>query len=214
MDKIKATWPGWEVARVIGQGSFGAVYEIQREMFGKIESAALKVITIPQHNEDIEELRSEGYDDASLTTHFRGYLEDISREYSLMLDIKGHTNVVYCDDVRYVQHDDGIGWDVFIKMELLSPLVSSMGKGYDEQQVIKLGMDMCNALILCKNENIIHRDIKPQNIFVSKTGDYKLGDFGMAKIADKTVSGTKIGTFKYMAPEVYKSQPYGTSSDL
>lgn len=214
MDTIKATWPGWNVVRVIGQGSFGAVYEIQREMFGKIESAALKVITIPQHNEEIQELRSEGYDDASLTTHFRSYLEDIAREYSLMLDIKGHTNVVYCDDVRYVQHDDGIGWDVFIKMELLSPLMNTLSKVYDEQQVIKLGMDLCNALILCKNENIIHRDIKPQNIFVSKTGDYKLGDFGVAKIADKTVSGTKIGTFKYMAPEIYKSQPYGTSSDL
>ena len=214
MDSIKATWPGWNVVRVIGQGSFGAVYEIQREMFGKIESAALKVITIPQHNEEIQELRSEGYDDASLTTHFRSYLEDIAREYSLMLDIKGHTNVVYCDDVRYIQHEDGIGWDVFIKMELLSPLMNTLSKVYDEQQVIKLGMDLCNALILCKNENIIHRDIKPQNIFVSKTGDYKLGDFGVAKIADKTVSGTKIGTFKYMAPEIYKSQPYGTSSDL
>ena len=88
MDSIKATWPGWNVVRVIGQGSFGAVYEIQREMFGKIESAALKVITIPQHKEEIQELRSEGYDDASLTTHFRSYLEDIAREYSLMLDIK------------------------------------------------------------------------------------------------------------------------------
>ncbi len=214
IDNQKELWPGWKVVREIGQGSFGAVYEIQRDMFGKIESAALKVLTIPQSQNEIQELRSEGYDDASLTTHFRGYLEDIAREYSLMLDIKGHTNVVYCDDVRYVQHEDGIGWDVFIKMELLSPLMSTLSKTYEEQQVIKLGMDMCNALILCKNENIIHRDIKPQNIFVSKTGDYKLGDFGVAKIADKTVSGTKIGTFKYMAPEVYKSQPYGTSSDL
>ena len=214
MEKIKATWPEWDVIRIIGQGSFGAVYEIRREVFGKVESAALKVITIPQHDEEIEELRSEGYDDASLTTHFRGYLEDIAREYSLMLDIKGHTNVVYCDDVRYIQHDDGIGWDVFIKMELLTPLMKEISKSYDEQQVIKLGMDMCNALILCKNENIVHRDIKPQNIFVSKSGDYKLGDFGVAKISDKTVSGTKIGTFKYMAPEVYKSQPYGNSSDL
>ncbi len=214
IDNQKELWPGWKVVREIGQGSFGAVYEIQRDMFGKIESAALKVLTIPQSQNEIQELRSEGYDDASLTTHFRGYLEDIAREYSLMLDIKGHTNVVYCDDVRYVQHEDGIGWDVFIKMELLSPLMSTLSKTYEEQQVIKLGMDMCNALILCKNENIIHRDIKPQNIFVSKTGDYKLGDFGVAKIADKTVSGTKIGTFKYMAPEVYKSQPYGTASDL
>lgn len=47
MEKIKATWPEWDVIRIIGQGSFGAVYEIRREVFGKVESAALKVITIP-----------------------------------------------------------------------------------------------------------------------------------------------------------------------
>ena len=72
IDNQKELWPGWKVVREIGQGSFGAVYEIQRDMFGKIESAALKVLTIPQSQNEIQELRSEGYDDASLTTHFRG----------------------------------------------------------------------------------------------------------------------------------------------
>ncbi len=214
MDKIDQLWPGWEIVRAIGQGSFGAVYEIRRNLYGRIETAALKVISIPQSMQEVQELRSDGYDDESITAHFQSYLEEIIREYTVMLDLKGHTNVVYCDDVRYVQHDDGIGWDVFIKMELLTPLTSQLSKGYDEQQVIRMGIDLCNALILCKNENIIHRDIKPQNIFVSKTGDYKLGDFGVAKISDKTVSGTKIGTYKYMAPEVYLNRPYGTSSDL
>ena len=214
MDKIDQLWPGWEIVRAIGQGSFGAVYEIRRNLYGRIETAALKVISIPQSMQEVQELRSDGYDDESITAHFQSYLEEIIREYTVMLDLKGHTNVVYCDDVRYVQHDDGIGWDVFIKMELLTPLTGQLSKGYDGQQVIRMGIDLCNALILCKNENIIHRDIKPQNIFVSKTGDYKLGDFGVAKISDKTVSGTKIGTYKYMAPEVYLNRPYGTSSDL
>ena len=43
----KAVWPGWETVRLIGRGSFGAVYEIERDVFGHKEKAAMKLISIP-----------------------------------------------------------------------------------------------------------------------------------------------------------------------
>ena len=210
----KTLYPGWETVRKIGTGSFGTVYEIERDLFGKKEKAALKLISIPQNESDIDELYGNGFDDASITAHFQNYLADIVREYSLMAEMKGHTNVVYCDDIRYVQHDDGFGWDIYIKMELLTPMMKALGKEVTDEQVIKLGRDICNALVLCKSRNIIHRDIKPQNIFISNDGDYKLGDFGIAKTAEKTSGGTKIGTYNYMAPEVYNNEPYGHAADI
>ncbi len=212
--KIEAVWQGWSAVRKLGAGGFGAVYEITRDVFGKNETAALKVISIPQNNDEIKDLYDEGYDDESIVRHYRSYLETIVREYSLMLDMKGHPNVVYCDDMRYVKHDDGIGWDIFIKMELLTPLLKHITADFNENDVIKLGKDICNALCYCKKQNIVHRDIKPQNIFVSRIGDYKLGDFGIAKISEKTQSGTKIGTFEYMPPEVYSGKPYGATADI
>ncbi len=214
MTKQTVQWPGWEVVRPIGSGSFGVVYEIRREFFGREERAALKVISIPKEADEIDELYREGYDQDSITSHIRSYLEDIVREYQLMMDMKGHTNIVCCDELRHIQHDDGIGWDIYIKMELLTPLNKILDRRYQEQMVIKLGMDLCNALILCRQSNILHRDIKPANIFVSRTGDFKLGDFGIAKTVERTTGGTKIGTYEYMAPEVYNNQPYGPSADL
>lgn len=207
-------WPGWETVRLIGRGSFGAVYEIERDMFGEKEKAALKVIMIPQSSSDIDELYGEGYDGESITNVFNAYLQSIVAEYSLMRKMNGSANVVNCDDVRYVQHDDGFGWDIFIKMELLTPLTKAVGKEVSDEQVIRIGTDICKALILCKKHNIIHRDIKPANIFVSGNGDYKLGDFGIAKTVEKTSGGTKIGTYEYMAPEVYHDQPYGGTADI
>ena len=209
-----AIWPGWETVRLIGRGSFGAVYEIERDMLGEKEKAALKVITIPQSSSDIDELYGEGYDDESITSTFKAYLKSIVAEYSLMRKMNGSANVVNCDDVRYIQHDDGFGWDIFIKMELLTPLTKSLGKNVSDEQVVRIGSDICKALILCKKHNIIHRDIKPANIFVSENGDYKLGDFGIAKTVEKTSGGTKIGTYEYMAPEVYHDQPYGSTVDI
>ncbi len=209
-------YPGWEIVSTIGHGGFGSVYEIQRNNFGHIEKAALKVISIPQNKNDIDEMRNDGFDDVSITARFEGYLRDIVREYSLMTDIKGHANAVYCDDVKYIQHDDGLGWDIFIKMELLTPLTKALGKELviPDEQVIKIGQDISNMLDYCEKKKIIHRDIKPQNIFVSDGGTYKLGDFGIAKTTERTTSGTKTGTYKYMAPEVYNNKPYGTKADI
>lgn len=207
-------WPDWKIVRTLGHGSFGTVYEIERDNLGYIEKAALKVISLPHNHHDIDELYSEGYDTASITIQLEGYLKEIVQEYSLMVKMKGQSNIVYCDDLKYVQRPDGIGWDIYIRMELLTPLTQTLTGSISDSTVILLGMDICNALIHCKNENIIHRDIKPQNIFVNKNGSYKLGDFGVAKISGHTTFGTKTGTYKYMAPEVYKNEPYGSSADI
>ena len=214
IDMQKATWPGWETVRLIGQGGFGAVHEIRRNLFGVTEKAALKVISIPQRASDIEEMYSDGYSKASITSTFQSHLESIVAEYSLMRQMNGSANIVNCDDVRYVQHDDGIGWDIFIKMELLTPLTKALSTDISEETVVKIAKDLCAALELCNKHGIIHRDIKPQNIFISPNGDYKLGDFGIAKTVEKTMGGTKIGTYKYMAPEVYNNQPYGHAADI
>lgn len=215
MDKqLRDYWPGWETVRLIGRGSFGSVYEIRREIRGRTEHAALKVISIPQNESEIHELKVDGYDDESITQYFTDSREKIEDEYAMMADLKGHSNVVYCDDIRTVQKDNGFGWDIYIKMELLTPLKVYLSEQATDAQVVKLGMDICDALKLCGELGIVHRDIKPENIFVSRNGNYKLGDFGIAKTMEGTTGGTKTGTYDYMAPEVYNNRPYHTQADI
>ena len=210
-------WQGWETVRLIGRGSFGSVFEVQRTVGGTIEKAAIKKISIPQNEYDIEELYSEGYDEESISRTFDDHLNDILAEYNLMRELRDCVNVVSCDDIKYEKHEDGIGWDIYIRMELLRPLNKYLSEDIDtisDELVEKLAKDICNALQMCQKHNVVHRDIKPQNIFVSENGDFKLGDFGIAKTMEKTTGGTKIGTYKFMAPEVYNNQPYGHSADI
>ena len=208
-------FPGWEVVRKIGEGSFGGVYEIQRKLpDGRVETAALKKMSIPRDQEEVYVLQSQSFSGEQITAYFKKQMEELVREYLFMQKLSGCPNVVSCQDVRYSPHEDGIGWDIYIRMELLTPLKKYVTGQYSEYQVLRLGLDMCRALAACEKQNIIHRDIKPQNILVSENRTYKLADFGIAKVSEKTESGTMAGTNGYIAPEVANRQKYGKEVDI
>ena len=205
----------WEVKKTIGKGSFGTVYEVENtDPLRNGERAAIKKIVIPKDESEIEVLRSDAYDDASITRTFHERLRDIVNEYRLMQQVSGNTNIVNCRDIGYIQHDDGIGWDIYIVMELLTPLRKLPTERFTEEEVVRLGRDICRALSVCAKRGIIHRDVKPDNIFVSEYGDYKLGDFGISRVMEGTRASTiGIGTYDYMAPEVLR-ESYDRTADL
>ena len=201
----------WKICRELGQGSYGTVYEIQREDFGGVYKAALKVITVPQSRTELQSVLDEGMTPPQAKQYFYSVVEDIGRECAIMSRLKGTGNIVSYEDHAVLRHPDGIGWDILIRMELLHPLLPYVYQHpMARRDIIKLGIDICKALELCQRYNIIHRDIKPENIF----GDYKLGDFGIARTIERTTSGlSKKGTYSYMAPEVYIGKKYGFSVD-
>lgn len=213
--KYEPLFGSWYINKLIGEGSYGQVYEIERRDFGVYKSA-LKIISIPKSSAEIEAARGEGMDNASLKSYYRSLVDEIVKEFALMSKLKGTANVVSYEDHLVIPHDDGIGWDVLIRMELLTSLKSHIDLNVmTERDIIKMGADICRALELCEKQKIIHRDIKPENIFISPNGDYKLGDFGIARTVEATMDGlSKKGTFFYMAPEVYRGGSYGSGVDI
>lgn len=206
----------WIIKHKLGEGSFGTVYEIQREDFGEVYRAALKVITVPQSDAEFQGALDEGMSRTQAEEYFYSVVEDIVREFAIMAKLKGTANVVSYEDHAVIRHKDGVGWDILIRMELLNPLLPyAYQHPMARRDIIRLGIDICKALELCQKYNVIHRDIKPENIFVSDNGDYKLGDFGIARTIERTMSGlSKKGTYNYMAPEVYRGGEYGFSVDI
>lgn len=214
--KFEPLWGKWYVTDVIGEGAFGRVYKIERKEFDNTYEAALKHIRIPQSQAEVKSVLADGMSKESAERYFYTVVKSIISEFVLMSKLKGNSNIVSYEDHDVVKDKNEIGWDIFIRMELLTGLIDYIQENdISKRQIIKLGIDICRALEICQKHNIIHRDIKPENIFVSENGDFKLGDFGIARQVEKTAAGlSKKGTFTYIAPEVYKGEAYGSTVDI
>jgi serine/threonine protein kinase len=83
--------------------------------------------------------------------------------------------------------------------------------------LLKLAAEIATALDTLHNEGLVHRDVKPANIMLDKSGTSFLTDFGLARGAAATVltkPGHVVGTLDYLAPEVIKGQPAGSAADI
>ena len=214
-ENIRLPWRDWKIVKDLGGGAYGRVYEIERTISGIQEKAALKIVSRPKNKDEIESYYNEGYSKADLIASYESEIQNYVQEYKLMKELQGESNIVSCDDFTMIPHDDGIGGDIFIRMELLTSLQQKMReRNLSEQEIIRLGKDISHALVLCESKNIIHRDIKPANIMVSQFGNYKLGDFGVSKIMDHETYATAMGTPDYQAPEVVHMERYGQAADI
>ncbi len=208
----------WHIKRFVGSGGFAKVFEISRRDFGEEYTSALKIISVSMSESDIKERKSQGMTEEDIKNDLKSIVNDTVTEIKLMYKLRGCNNIVAYEDHEVISSEDGMSCDILIKMEFLTPLsdyiISSGGK-INERSILKLGIDICRALEMCQKHKIIHRDIKLENIFISNDGDFKLGDFGIARVLEKKELGlSKKGTSTYMAPEVYKGLTYDSTVDI
>lgn len=215
-EALRQIWPEWQIeGKPLGRGSFGVVYKAVRRDHNVESYAAIKVISIPADPSEVDSLRSEGLDLNATRTYLQSIVNDFVSEIQLMESLKGVQNIVSVEDYKVVERTDEIGWDIYIRMELLTSFNAYIcDKKLTEKEVIRLGCDICTALEICAKRNIIHRDIKPENIFINDFGYFKLGDFGIARKMENMTGGlSQKGTFNYMAPEVANSGEYDARVD-
>ena len=211
-------WGEWEIDSKLGEGSFGAVWKVRRNTIGgKVYYAAVKHISSPKAKSEIQHLFDEGIftDEQSAVRYYQHMLQSLSDEIDTMHTLQGFTNIVSYEDHMIVPKPGGIGYDLFLRMELLTPLTVRLRSPMTTADVVHLGKDIASAIDVLNRFHLVHRDIKPQNIFVNDLGDYKLGDYGTARAMESAATAmSRKGTYNYMAPEIYRNQPADSRVDI
>uniref|UniRef100_A0A8D2LQI7 non-specific serine/threonine protein kinase n=1 Tax=Varanus komodoensis TaxID=61221 RepID=A0A8D2LQI7_VARKO len=177
----------------IGEGSFGKAILVKAKENGK--PYVIKEINISKmSNKEREESR---------------------REVAVLANMKHPNIVLYKESFEesgclYIVMDYCEGGDLFKKIN------AQKGVLFSEDQIMDWFIQICLALKHVHDRKILHRDIKSQNIFLTKDGTIQLGDFGIARVLNSTVelARTCIGTPYYLSPEICENKPYNNKSDI
>lgn len=180
----------------LGEGGMGIVYKAEDLKLGR----AVAIKFLPSHLASSEESKAR-------------FMREAKSVASL-----NHPNIL---GIYEIDEEDS---DLFIVMEYVDgetlksylPKVTK-GTGLPVVQAIDWIEQIANGLKTAHNMNIIHRDIKTENIMITKDGRMKIMDFGLAKLMDHagiTKTGTSLGTLSYMSPEQSHGLPADNRSDI
>jgi len=192
----------YHVVGKLGGGGMGLVYDAEDMRLGR--HVALKFIP-----EDL--------------VNDRKALERFEREARAASQLN-HPGICTIYDI---EDSNGQPFIVMEKLEGLSLKERLMGEPMDLEEILDISIQVADALAACHEKGIIHRDIKPANIFITKSGQVKILDFGLAKMAPAyatseyaapedplSIAGDIFGTAVYMSPEQARGEELDARSDL
>ncbi len=180
--ELAAQFPQLEIIELLGMGGMGMVYKARQPRLDRL--VALKILPI------------DSTPDASFAERFEREakaLAKLNHPGIVTLYDFGQTRQYYYFVMEYV---DGMNLRQLIQAKSLEP-----------RQALELVTQICTALQFAHDGKIVHRDIKPENILITKKGQVKIADFGLAKLLGGqpdtalTASQMVMGTLNYMAPE-------------
>ena len=187
--------PSYKILKKIGEGSFGVVYLVQY-----IKTLSLCVMKKIDFNGLSKEEIKESYNEVNL------------------LKKLDHPNIIKFIEVKPSKKYIEIITEYADKGDLYNQLCIQKEKKvhFPEKIIIDWLVQICQALRYIHSKHIIHRDIKPQNIFLTQKGSIKLGDFGVSKTLNNTLEKAKtfVGTAYYIPPEVIDGKKYSYMADI
>lgn len=183
----------FEVQKLLGKGSYGIVYRVKRKSDGVVyalKEADVRKMSPVERMDAVNEIRL-----LASVKH-----QNVVRYHEAFLD-----GNLLCIVMEYAPNGD---LSRFIKKG------NELKRAFPEEIIWKYFVQICQGLHALHSNKIIHRDIKPMNIFVGEHDLVKVGDLGIAKMIRDGCARTQIGTPHYMPPELWLNKPYNFTSDL
>ena len=165
--QLKSLWKDWELLGQFGSGSLGDVYLAKGTLQDEPIYTAVRELTLPP-----EGMSLTGEQIGRLERSIRSELEDYRQVKSLHL--------APADDLKFIESVDGL--KVITRTGVFMPMDEYFDKNLPTRDdVLRLGRDMCRALMACEQAGLVHGDLRPGNIMVLDSGDFILCDFGLRR---------------------------------
>lgn len=206
--------PNYSMGEKIGEGGFGTVYEL----LGHPEEEVVKVVDLKAQ---MYELDAPDFILRKMEERYQYFVKTTRNEIAFLKELKDSPYFTSVIDAKEFKMSSEKNENVFIIIQKkYQSLKDAMyNREVSESQILKMAKDVCSALMILEEHKLLHRDIKPDNIFIKwKDGIpyYAIGDFGLTRrLEEETGEVTQIGTPYYVAPEVaFHQKIKGFNSDI
>ena len=220
MVDVATVWEGWRAGEQITQDSLGEVYRISKGEQESVAYAMARFIAVPRDEAQIQALSGMGMSRQELCDRFEIQARRAADQFGVMRGFSGYSsNVLRIEDCCVIRNDDGIGWTVCVRTESLESLTDQMRMqgppGLEE--ALSIGIDVCSALRCFESNGMTHGNVRPQNVFRSTGGGYKLGCFDVTRCFERgksNLSASGADADLYMAPEAIRGGEHSSSEDV
>ncbi len=201
--KYEPLFGSWHADSFIGTDGVSRVYRIFREENGVKRYAALKFI--PLAPKDGEKVPAGVFD---------YMVNGLKSRAALISNLRSDPHILAYDGQLIRPREDG-GYDILLRTELMENLTGRISSGrLTETDAVKLGSDVLSAVESAEKVGAMHGDIKPDNIFISSDGTYKLGDIGLSRCLERPDLHEKKKAGGYTAPEISLEGRYSPACDI
>ena len=194
-----------EVVECVSVRGAAAVYIVRSTKSG--QTYVLKHISVPESQKQVDALMFTGA--AATKEDAQKYYEQVVSDYQTELTtletLSASPNLDCFRSYQIAPKEDGVGYDMYLLAEHRKTLVDYLSdNAMTKLCAVNLAMDLCSALIDLRAAGLIHRDVKPSNIYLNAQGHFLLGDLGIAKIDDlKYCTMPESMLSSYSAPELF-----------
>lgn len=212
---ISYFWPEWQITGYLGRTAYCFNYLAESTLDGNTVYSNIKVIKMPQKSEYINEIYKNGVSPDKLTAYFAQFKDRLNWEMRIFRS-SSSPHIMQIDDMRIVDDKLNPGWTAYIRCGLFTPLSEYVSQiDFDQSEVLRLGRELCKALMICSRSGMLHGHVNPENIYVMDDGRFVLSDFGLRRCLES--AGNLLFTkpdSTFDAPEVSESKQYTEESDI
>mgnify|MGYP003098645743 FL=1 len=194
-----------EIVQCLSTRGGTSVYIMRSTKSG--QTYILKHISVPESQTQVDALIYTGA--AASPEEAQKYYEQVVADYQKELEtleaLSSSPNLDCYRSYQIEPKEEVVGYDVYLLAEFRKTLSDYLGENAMTQlTAVNLGMDLCSALVDLRAAGLVHRDVKPSNIYLSAQGHFVLGDLGIAKIDElKYCSMPENMLSSYSAPELF-----------
>ena len=185
----------FDIIRRLGEGAFSSVFKVNRKSDGQcyaMKKVKLGSLSVKEKENALNEIRIlASLNHPNIIAYKDSFIDESTNTLCIVMELAE-------------------GGDLYKKITEHKKLQSN----FPEFEIMCALFQITNGLKYLHGANIIHRDLKCANIFISADGTFKLGDLNVSKVQRKGMAYTQTGTPYYASPEVWKDKPYTFSSDI